>query len=170
MLSQKKIITFLVIMLNILNSCTVIDNQELNREEAFFSSVTFIQDSNQEIELVVIEEYPSVSTNSYSIVGLKINSALPIWFPYNYGLRIFYYAQDNNEWIEVNDKMMHSSNDPIIRKHDEKFITEDAILFWPDLSPNIKASEIRIVIEGKVMEEGKPSKSVNAFIDMPITH
>ncbi|MDX9865912.1 MAG: hypothetical protein RBT34_14005 [Anaerolineaceae bacterium] len=160
----------LVLLLIFLCACSANNGSYINREEIFNELVNFEEDCNKSIQLTLLDDPKEIESKELSLVGLIIDSKNQIWFTYNFGLRLFFYSEEKDEWIEVENKFNYSaSSGPHILEDDKNFATETTLMILPILQSESNISELRVYVEGAIMQSGQQTdERVCAFIDIPI--
>jgi hypothetical protein len=129
-----------------------------------------IEFSNQKyLEVTAPDGWNSFKTNkSVSLLIRNISDAQIVAEP-DFGARIF--AQADNEWIEVPNKIVYPSKSPFVLDPNKNFDATKTVSFVvkPDLPDNSISSEIRVFIVGTLIQNGQESNKVASFIELRLT-
>ncbi|MEW6403490.1 MAG: hypothetical protein AB1649_16965 [Chloroflexota bacterium] len=129
-----------------------------------------IEVQNQEyLEVTAPEGWNSYKTIEPVALLIRNISETGIVADADFGARIFLHSED--EWIEVQNKAVYPSTDPINLEPNKEFdpMKVEELIVFPDLPDDSVVSQIRIFLVGTLVRNEKESETVATFIDMTLT-
>jgi len=156
-------------MLSFIGGCQ--RNQNSKKERAFSERFPGVE-MNSSIQFWDPAKYGGSFTIGKSIdLVLETNSTNKIVFPSDYGIRIFMYDSEREEWLEIQNKAKYfpPGNRQISPKGEDNpgLIT---IGLAPALQPGEKPVKVRVVVIGTVYHgEQKTDQEVGAYIDVEMS-
>ena len=164
-----------IIVLSLLISLAACSNKASKQKENLFTKLLPIStgDMNDEIKLSL----PGLERGFYKpkigeFITLVLNnqSNKTIVFPADYGLKMYLYNDEDQEWIEVKNLEKYSPEEnKQVSPIDEGSLSQLLVSALPGLDKTSNPIDLRVMVIGTIYKDGTPTdKQVGAYTDITL--
>jgi len=153
----------------VLFACTPVVNPESEDSPTLSSLVDASIKQNGEIIEVLAPGSNNFEIDKPIVLMIRNVSDYDLIFRKDFNARIF--ISDNNQWIEVKDKVAYSDLEDIVLKPDKNFdpFKVGSLILLPDLIGYTDKIVLRIFVIGNMIQDGQKSSEVIAtYIDVTL--
>jgi len=164
---DNKIFFILVMFSTLIMSCS--SPTRFAKEIAFENTVS-IRNPNTKIGLSLYETQAGPKIGDTIDLILKNKSKSMFVFPKDYGIKIFSYVAEKNEWIPIENNITYASyEDMFLFPKDKGPMDVRGVPVSPVISEEKQAIDIRILVVGNMyLDDASLGDQATAFIDITL--
>ncbi|HNT23828.1 MAG TPA: hypothetical protein PKM21_05650 [Anaerolineales bacterium] len=137
-------------------------------EDSAFVDFQSIRDVNDSLVITYLDDMSDGKIGSKVYLGINNCSNKEIWFPGNWGVRIYQKAEDG--WVEIADQMISvQSQELILKPSGDEYGSVSSTVVRPDIYNNGDPIVIRIIVIGAVIRHGVVTdEQIAAYVDVTL--